>query len=261
MNPLREIKQIAAIPSEYWDLMYMPILKKLNEVALEQVVRAARLRRSKYLPPGCAAEDILAVTDRWTFAVIIAAAIRVGVDEKTIPHFVMSWINEDHVLLKDWQLAMATPAIGIVASIVNEALNETEETVNNNGNDEQVVKGQQAQSPTDMFFDWLIAAIESGDVDAGIRGAAVHVVAEGALLVWPKLFRQFNEDNSKAMYDLLKQEYECEEARYDAGNGVFIYGIVIPEDDVFPDGDIPPLSELTIAESEIADDAKGLNDE
>ncbi|RMF20764.1 MAG: hypothetical protein D6760_10815 [Deltaproteobacteria bacterium] len=178
---MREIHRLVGFPDPHWDMLCAPLLDKLDGEGLELVRRALVVRQGRYLPPSADAEEIYAKRDVWTYAVFVAALRRLGVN--AIPPMGREWIERDP------ECARALDAAGYNVGIIDEMLRKA------------------GLPPAEFrFLDWLVKMVEERLLPVGVRGAPIHIVPDGVLIVRPKAFRALGDDWENVERRFLDEE-------------------------------------------------------
>ncbi len=176
---IREIHRLMGYPDTHWNTLCLPALEGMEKEKLELIRRALVVRQGRYLPPGAGAEEIYAQRDVWTYAVFAAALERLGANR--IPPEGRAWLERHH-----------------------ECMEALEQTRRGTGPIHDILTRAGIQSER-RFLDWLKESIRQGEIPIGTRGAPLHIVQDGLLLLRPKLFRLFDEDWEQAEHKLLAE--------------------------------------------------------
>ncbi len=194
-------------------------------------LRALDHRRGQILPRNAAPETLGALAHRWTYAVFAAALLHdvgsgdsedpVQVFARCVPPIIHAWLGEDPALMAELRAVLAGSAdpSSAIAELVVRAVNGTRPAVETNlppcaqtasiassieshvesaprvpAHDTREfldsVDAEGSELPR-RFMDWLRQGIARGTLPVNARGALVHGVEEGLLLVSPGIFRAF----------------------------------------------------------------------
>ncbi len=203
---LNHIRKLIGFPDLHWQQLCIPLLGITDE-HLELLRKIMVVRRSFYLPPGAAAEDIYRDRDLWTYATLIIAIQKMGYTPK-IPNIAEIWLQDD-LCQQHMSFAMSQPATGVFHEIVCHVLNDTETNSTNESTiiqekkvqSEQksvspVAKPLQSQGLGEMFLKWLKEQLNDGEISMSERGSIIHAVEDG-IIISSNAFKVFNQDCSK----------------------------------------------------------------
>lgn len=198
---------------------------------LVTAVRVLDRRRGQFLPRNSPPETLGALAHRWTYGVFAAALLRdvgrgssdvaVQMFERFVPAIIRTWLAEDPALEPELRAVLAGKAdsSSAIAALVDGAATGTRPAVAATptpaaqtraivgavessvesvptalANDEpeflDSVQADRAEGAR-RFMDWLQHGLADGTLPVNVRGALVHGVEEGLLLVSPGIFRAF----------------------------------------------------------------------
>lgn len=197
---------------------------------LVTALRALDHRRGQILPRNAPPEILGALTHRWTYAVFAAALLRdagraqsddsVRMFERWVPPIVQAWLAEHPPLMEELRavLAGSAEASSAIAELVERAATGARphaEVAVPRAQSESIAGAVEASVETApiateadgpeflegvdaadsgrprRFMDWVRQGIADGTLPVNVRGALVHGVEEGLLLVSPGIFRAF----------------------------------------------------------------------
>jgi hypothetical protein len=192
------------------------LARRFNTVRLRSVrlaVRALAVRRDRILPPNVAPERVGDLAHRWTYAVFVAAMLRLqrGASSQAsatlfdvvVPEVGRLWLSEDPAL----GAALAQVLAGRDCS-VNPIEAILAEAAIGSAAESPSYGGVRSQAPVDEadgsrvnsspfpfsrsdFFSWLCDGTAVGSIEINKAGALLHRVPDGLLLVWPDAFQAF----------------------------------------------------------------------
>lgn len=198
---------------------------------LVTTLRALDRRRGQILPRYAPPETLGVLAHRWTYGVFSAALLReVGrgnsdvaarLFERCVPPVIRTWLAEDPALMAELRAVLAgnadsssaiaalvegtptgarltieatPPRAAQTVSIAGAVVSSVESAPKASTNDEPEflesvhVDGFEGAR---RFMDWVRQGIADGTLPVNARGALVHGVEEGLLLVSPEIFRAF----------------------------------------------------------------------
>lgn len=199
--------------------------------ALVTALRALDYRRGQILPRNSPPETLGELAHRWTYAVFSAALLRelraeqsevsMRMFECWMPSVIQNWLGEDPLLMAELRAALtgtADPSNAIAELIEraapgarpNSAVSvlpvapalpiasaaETRLEMTGVGHDVaepeflDTLSTAGPEGPR-RFMSWVHKGISNGSLPANARGALVHGVEDGLLLVTPRIFREF----------------------------------------------------------------------
>lgn len=199
--------------------------------ALMIALRALDYRRGQILPRNAPPETLGALAHRWTYAVFAAALLRdLGAEQSEVsirmfecwaPSVIQSWLDEDPVLLAELRAAFTGTAdpSNAIAELVERAAPSTRPNIEASvlpvapalpiasaAEFRLAMTGVVHEVPEPEFLDnlstagpegprrfmsWVHQGISNGSLPVNARGALVHGVEDGLLLVTPRIFREF----------------------------------------------------------------------
>lgn len=197
--------------------------------ALATALRALDQRRGEILPRHAPPETLGALAHRWTYGVFAAALLRdtfrerpddaLPLFERWVPPMVSTWLGEDTVLMAELQAlfsgsaapsnaiaelveravtgvrpasrASASPAAAAAVPVTAVELNVSPAHPAGDGAARLDCMSASGSEPARRFLAWLREGIAAGTLAVNARGALVHGVEEGLLLVSPGIFRAF----------------------------------------------------------------------
>ncbi len=197
---------------------------------LVTALRALDHRRGQILPRNAPPEILGALAHRWTYAVFAAALLRdvgegqsddsVRMFERWVPPIVQAWLAEHPPLMAELRavLAGSADASSAIAELVERAATGTRSVVEATlppAQTESIAGAAEASVETApiapeadgpefldgvdaagaerprRFMEWVRQGIADGTLPVNVRGALVHGVEDGLLLVSPGIFRAF----------------------------------------------------------------------
>jgi hypothetical protein len=215
-------------PEEIFNVICEPLLqdvpaagsvelaRRFDAVRLRTVrlaVRALALRSDRILPPNVAPERVGDLAHRWTYAVFVAAMLRLQrgassdasarLFDVVIPEVGRRWLGENPAVGAALAQVLAGRACSenpIEAILAEAAIGSASKAAADGG-----VRGQApsevangsgaAVSPFPVsaadFFSWFRQGAAGGSIVINTAAALLHRVPQGLLLVWPDAFRAF----------------------------------------------------------------------
>jgi len=239
---LNRIRKLIGYPDKHWQALCLPLIQGISRDDLQYIRKIMTVRQSFYLPPGAAAEDIYRDRDLWTYATLVVAIQKLGYPCE-IPNMAQAWINHNALCTQTIQFAMASTPTGVLHEIVTHVLGETAHTDKSSERvSQQATEKVQTEQNEDhahlgsMFIAWMIQQLNQGHIHMSQRGSIIHAIEDGFIIVSPKAFKQFNQDNYHAVLeDFLTQDVFVstnDEYKWDAGNGIFIKGYLMRYDSI-----------------------------
>ena len=199
--------------------------------ALVTALRAIDHRRGQILPRNAPPETLGALAHRWTYAVFAAALLRdlgreqsdasMRMLERCVSPMIQTWLSDDPALVAELRGVLtgtANPSSAI-AELVERAVSGARRaivapmhavaqtgaiasTVESSVETSQIVPESEEPEFLDSviavgserprrFLAWVRQGITDGSLPVNARGALVHGVEDGLLLVSPRIFRAF----------------------------------------------------------------------
>jgi hypothetical protein len=199
--------------------------------ALVTALRALEHRRGQILPRNAPPETLGALAHRWTYAVFVAALLRdLGSDqsiasmrmfERWTPPLIRTWLSDDPALVAELRGVLTGTAdpSSAIAELVERAVSGASRAivapmhavaqtgaiacaVESSVETSQIVPESEEPGFLDSviavsaerprrFMAWVRQGITDGSLPVNARGALVHGVEDGLLLVSPRIFREF----------------------------------------------------------------------
>lgn len=198
---------------------------------LVTALRALDRRRGQLLPRNTPPETLGALAHRWTYGVFAAALLRdvgrsnsevaVQLFERCLPPIIRTWLAEDPALAAELRAVLAGSAdsSSVIAELMKGAATGARPPIEatppppvQTGAIADAVESSVESAPMALasdehefldsvqpdaaegarrFMDWLRHGLDEGTLPVNARGALVHGVEEGLLLVSPGIFRAF----------------------------------------------------------------------
>jgi hypothetical protein len=244
--------------------------------ALVTALRALDHRRGQILPRNAPPETLGALAHRWTYAVFAAALLRdlgreqsdasMRMFERWVPPLIQTWLGDDPALVAELRGVLtgtANPSSAIAELVERtvsgargaivppmHAVAQTRSipiTVESSVGTSQIVPESvepefldsvitvSAERPR-RFMAWLRQGITDGSLPVNARGALVHGVEDGLLLVSPHIFRTFirqdgsGQDDPKDAAKRLQREVLRAGWHLKAEGGVNLHGYAWKQD-------------------------------
>ncbi|MBX9606537.1 MAG: TraI domain-containing protein [Gammaproteobacteria bacterium] len=199
--------------------------------ALVTTLRALDYRRGQILPRNTPPETLGALAHRWTYAVFVAALLHdldrdhaeasMRLFESCVPPIIQTWLGEDPALMVELRGVLAGTAdlSSVIAELVERAAPSARPTtvasvlpLSQTGSVASTVESSvepsrnapEAEEPEFLdsviamgserprrFMTWVQQGITDGRLPVNARGALVHGVEDGLLLVSPRILRAF----------------------------------------------------------------------
>lgn len=199
--------------------------------SLVTALRALDYRRGQILPRNAPPETLGALAHRWTYAVFAAALLRdLGTEQSEVsirmfecwaPSVIHNWLGEDTLLMAELRAAFTGTAdqSNAIAELVERSapgarpntavsvlpvaptlpIASDEETcleltgVVHEAAEPEFLDNLSTAGPERprRFMSWVHQGISNGSLPVNARGALVHGVEDGLLLVTPRIFRAF----------------------------------------------------------------------
>jgi hypothetical protein len=199
--------------------------------AIVTALRALNYRRGQILPRNTPPETLGALAHRWTYAVFVAALLRdldrdhaetsMRLFESCVPPIIQTWLGEDPALMVELRGVVAGTAdlSSVIAELVERAAPSARPTIvasvlpiSQTGSVASTVESSvepsrnalEVEEPEFLdsviatgserarrFMAWVQQGITDGSLPVNTRGALVHGVEEGLLLVSPRILRAF----------------------------------------------------------------------
>ena len=199
--------------------------------ALVSALRALDYRRGQILPRDTPPETLGALAHRWTYAVFVAALLRdldrdhaeasMRLFESCVPPNIQTWLDEDPALMVELRgvLAGSADLSSAIAELVERAVSGARSCsvasalpISQTGSITSTVESSvepsrhalEAEEPEFLdgviaagserarrFMAWVQQGITDGSLPVNARGALVHGVENGLLLVSPRILRAF----------------------------------------------------------------------
>ncbi|MCC6709924.1 MAG: DNA-binding domain-containing protein [Gammaproteobacteria bacterium] len=199
--------------------------------SLVTALRALDYRRGQILPRNAPPETLGALAHRWTYAVFAAALLRdLGTEQSEVsmrmfecwaPSVIHNWLGEDPALVAELRAALtgtagrsnaidelveraapgARPNTAVAVLPVAPALpiaSAAETRLEMTGVVHEVAEPEFLDNLSTAgpegprrFMSWVHQGISNGSLPVNARGALVHGVEHGLLLVTPRIFREF----------------------------------------------------------------------
>jgi len=262
-NPVAELRRLSGFPDSHWSVLCEPMLKVSAADTLETVRRMLMIRHGLYLPVGAPAEDIYRLRDLWTYAVMVATLVKNGMDMESVPDVGLQWLESDEECMRNLSMIKNGAQTGILYELLQRAdasrpergkgskghppkpdererekpaKVQSELLQNPDPTDEPDLRKEEASRPGETCLQWLREGIQSGKIKVNKPGARVHVVEEGALIVSPITFRDFDPDHwDDVQKDLLNMGVHIPGTSNNihgysvrSASGVVIQGVLVP---------------------------------
>jgi hypothetical protein len=199
--------------------------------AIVTALRALNYRRGQILPRNTPPETLGALAHRWTYAVFVAALLRdldrdhaetsMRLFESCVPPIIQTWLGEDPALMVELRGVVAGTAdlSSVIAELVERAAPSARPTIvasvlpiSQTGSVASTVESSvepsrnalEVEEPEFLdsviatgserarrFMAWVQQGITDGSLPVNARGALVHGVEDGLLLVSPWILRAF----------------------------------------------------------------------
>jgi len=200
-------------------------------LALVTGVRALDYRRGQILPRNAPPETLGALAHRWTYAVFAAALLRdLGTEQSEVsmrmfecwvPTVIHNWLGGDPLLMAELRAALtgtADPSNAIAELVERAAPGARPNTavsvlpvapavpiasaattrlamtgVMHEVTEREFLDNLSTAGPERprRFMSWVHQGISNGSLPVNVRGALVHGIEDGLLLVTPRIFREF----------------------------------------------------------------------